>query len=266
MAYYESLRAQGIIIYSEDEDSDYEHFDTRGEINRNILHLTDNSSTLDVENIYKLLPDQSNRDVMLAGFFHLIYNWRGTRLRRLARRWRGRERGRGGEKREWESPNAIASQELLCALSWYLPLHPWNKIYISSGYMHLYFTPSSPPILVHFGDDYSNYHHANNILRSCCSHIKRICAFDNPRVIGAYILMVARGLQQQRDVVLGKNKKKTVPEFDKLKKSLFTSWSCPVKQVSLLFMREMGEVNVSQSLIANVLRCKISRKIYKLMN
>ena len=206
---------------------------------------------------------------MLTCFFGLIYNLLERNYCRRAIRWRGRgERGRGGrgrgEKRWPETPNGVALQEVLCALSWHLRLHSWIKIHIGAGYMHLYFTPSSPPIFVKLGED-DGYRRTKDVIRLCCSHIKRICAYNNRLEIGASIIMVAEDLQCQRDVAFGK-KKESVPDIDKLKKSLFTSWACPVKQVSLLFMREMGEVNFSQILIENVLRCEISRRMYNLIN
>ena len=203
------------------------------------------SSTLDLERFYKLLPMHSKRELILSCFFDLVYRLRGIRYSR-----------QGGT----EILDDVTAQEVLCALSWHLPVHPWSKIHIDKHYVRLFFTPSSS-VVVKYGYGSNNIFCTKDITRLCCSHIKRICAHYRDYMAGDDIIGLARDVQRQRDEALGK-KKNVIPDIDNMKKSLFTSYYFPVKQVSLLFMREMGQVYVSQTLIENVLRCEISHKIY----
>ena len=233
------------VEYFERDDFDPRIIKDGGYFRSDLHILDDESSTFDVDTVYKLLASPSNRDVMLGCFFDLIYTAITLRYN------------------QQKLPNEVMTRDVLCALSWHLPLHPWSEIHISAGFIHFVFSPSSSALVRY---RYGVLGHAHRIFRICCSHIKRICAYDRQRSFGADIglFSLAKNLEQQRGEAFGKGRKKDAyPGFTDLKNKLFTSWSCPVKQVSLLFMREIGEVYVSQTLIENVLRCEISLEMYR---
>ena len=187
--------------------------------------LADDSDTLNLDNYNKLLPIQSNRELILKCFFDLIFSMQERKGCPFLRRW-------CLFKRLKEIPHAVTIKEVFCALSWHLPLYPLSEILINSNSIHLVFTPSSDIVvkrrLISLDDTV-------DLIRICCSHVKRIR--DNPTSL-------RRLLQRQQDQACGKEKK-SVPDIDKLKKKVFKSWICPVKQVSLLFMREIGEIHLT---------------------
>ena len=197
---------------------------------------------MDMNIFCELLSNESNTDVMLGCLFDLIYNLQLLEI--IGSSWTN-------------DMTRISIEEVMCALSWYLPLNSWSKIYIDGSSLHLWFTPSSSSIIVKhrsFGLICTG-----DILRLCCSHVEQIYT-DQCRIHHRYsIANLKKKLKRQRDVAFGKIEN-SVPEIDKLKNKLF-SWHYPIKPMSLLFMREMGEVHASHILIENVMRCEIGHRI-----
>ena len=155
----------------------------------------------------------------------------------------------------------ISIEEMMCALSWYLPLNSWSKIYIDDidSSFHLWFTPSSSIIVKH---GICGLLRTGAILRLCCSHVKQIHTDQSRSYTNIDVDNLKKKLMGQRDVAFGKIEN-SVPEIDNLKNKLFSSWRYPIEPMALLFMREMGEVHVNHILIENLMRCDINNTIYK---
>ena len=100
---------------------------------------------------YKLLAMKADRDVMLKYLFELACNI-------FEDCWE-------------ERSNAVLTKEVVCALSWHLPLHPWSEIDIRHDSVHIVFTPSSSIVVK---CDFQHRYHARVLQVICCSHVQRI--------------------------------------------------------------------------------------------
>ena len=193
--------------------------------------------TVDMNTFYRILPMKSNRDVMLKYLFLFVFNiWREG--------WK-------------EYPNEVLTKEVLCALSWHLRLQPWSKIHIHASVTHIYFTPSS---YIAVRSDPNKLHLTGILQGFCYSYAQQILVGDSGD--GIVVKALGRIIQEPLAKTFGK-KRGRVPPVDNVKNSLFTSWRYPVKLMSLLFLREMGEVHVNHMLIENVMRCEMAHSIFR---
>ena len=227
---------------AETEDAEYEEYVIiKGEY---ALSLLDNLHMVSVNTFHQFLPMKSNPDVMLEYFFNLTNKMLNMRTRH-----------QGGLAL---LVNGDKTKDVLCALSWHLPLHPFNKIHIQIGSIHLYSTDACYTIVncYQLGCD-----RTRDILNLCCSHVQKLCCtYSTYAPTNSLIIDLEEKLKRLRDKAFGRIEN-SVPDFDGMKRELFTTWTCPMKQVSLLFMREMGEIRVNHTLVENVMRCEIGLRM-----
>ena len=201
----------------------------------------DHSIKVDMDTFYKLLPIKSNTEIMLKYLFELVINF---------------------SAREREEMSDEVLIEVLYALCWHLPLHPWHKIDVSDGAIKIIFSAS---FYIVVKCDVSHIQLTWILPSICCSHVQRILIPKPDRVVDREISDALKWLRKEgerkRKKAFGKRKKR-LPSVDYSKSSFFTSSHSPIKLMSLLFLREIGEIRVNHILIENAMRCSFAYDIY----